>query len=334
MVISKSQTTRPAVSRANREWWVFAFNLPAQPAYGRVKIWRRLQDVGAASFKNAFYILPALDELLEDFEWTLREVRAAGGDGVIFRATVLQGMSHEELIALFDSARSEQYRELADAIATFNAQCERKRTRPTPGEVVGALARFRNRLGAIEAIDFIQADGREQAHALLRDLESHAAQPASPKEALPMSATRLDELQGRTWVTRANVHVDRMASAWLIRRWIDPEARFKFVSERQYRAAANELRFDMYEAEFTHDAERCTFEVLVATLGREDEALQAIGENVHDLELKDQKFGREEAAGIQQLLAGIVAGNAHDEARLERAFILFDDLYGSFAQDR
>ena len=149
-----------------------------------------------------------------------------------------------------------------------------------------------------------------------------------------MSATRLDELQGRTWVTRANVHVDRMASAWLIRRWIDPEARFKFVSERQYRAAANELRFDMYEAEFTHDAERCTFEVLVATLGREDEALQAIGEIVHDLDLKDQKFGREEAAGIQQLLAGIVAGNAHDEARLERAFILFDDLYGSFAQDR
>lgn len=313
---------------------MFAFNLPAQPAYGRVKIWRRLQDIGAAAFKNAFYILPASDELLEDFEWTLREVRNAGGDGVIFRATVLQGMSHEELIALFDSTRGEQYRELAEAIATLNAQCERKRTRPTPGEVVGALARFRTRLSAIEAIDFFQADGREQAHAQLRDLQSHTAEPALPKEAPEMNTARLDELQGRTWVTRANVHVDRMASAWLIRRWIDAEAKFKFVSDRQYRAAANELRFDMYEAEFTHDAERCTFEVLAVRLGREDEALAAIGEIVHDLDLKDQKFGREEAAGIQQLLAGIVTANARDEARLERAFILFDDLYSSFTQDR
>ena len=310
---------------------MLAFTLPAEAAYVRVKIWRRLQDIGAASFKNAFYLLPAIDDVLEDFEWTLREVRTAGGDGVIFRAAVLQGMTQEELIALFDSARGEQYRELAEAVATFNAQFERKRARPALGEAAASLARFRRRLIAIEAIDFFQADGREQVHAQLRELDSHVETPGVSKEVPPMNAPALDDLQGRTWVTRVNVHVDRMASAWLIRRWIDPEARFKFVSDRQYRAGKNELRFDMYEAEFTHDAERCTFEVLAARLGREDAALDAIGEIVHDLDLKDQKYGREEAAGIQQLLAGIVAGNADDEARLERAFILFDDLYGSFA---
>jgi hypothetical protein len=145
-----------------------------------------------------------------------------------------------------------------------------------------------------------------------------------------MSTVRLEELQGRVWVTRANVHVDRMASAWLIRRWIDPQAKFKFVSDRHYRPGDNELRFDMYEAEFTHDANRCTFEVLAARLGRDDAALEAIGEIVHDLDLKDQKFGREAAAGVQQLLAGIVAANAEDETRLERAGALFDDLYSSF----
>lgn len=327
-------STQKAKTHDGQAWCLFAFNLPAQPAYGRVKIWRRLQDVGAASFKNAFYLLPAGEEALEDFEWILRDVRQAGGDGVIFTATAVQGMPNEELVALFDAARTEQYQELAEAIAQFNGQLERKRARPTQGEAAAALTRFRDRLTAIEAIDYFQADGREQVHALLRDLEPHAAPPAQPKEGPAMNVASLDQLRGRTWVTRANVHVDRMASAWLIRRWIDPQARFKFVTDRHYRAATDELRFDMYEAEFTHDADRCTFEVLAARLGRADGALSAIGEIVHDLDLKDQKFGREEAAGVQQLLTGIVARYPQDEERLERACALFDDLYGSFTRER
>ncbi len=327
-------TERVTTAADERTWCLFAFNLPAQPAYARVKIWRRLQDVGAASFKNAFYLLPAGEGALEDFEWILRDVRQAGGDGVIFTATAVQGMSNDELVALFDAARTEQYRELAEAIAQFNSQFERKRARPTQGEAAAALARFRDRLMAIEAIDFFQADGREQVHALLRGLEPHAAPPARIKEVSGMNVEDLEHLRGRTWVTRANVHVDRMASAWLIRRWIDPEARFKFVTDRHYRAGSNELRFDMYEAEFTHEGDRCTFEVLAARLGRDDRALAAIGEIVHDLDLKDQKYGREEAAGVQQLLAGIVARCAQDEERLERAYVLFDDLYGSFNRER
>jgi hypothetical protein len=327
--------TRLATAGDERSWCLFAFNLPAQPAYGRVKIWRRLQDVGAASFKNAFYLLPGGEAALEDFEWILRDVRQAGGDGVIFTATAVQGMSSDELVALFDAARAEQYRELAESIAQFTAQFERKRARPTQGEGAATLARFRDRLTAIEAIDFFQADGREQVHALLRALEPHAAPPAqTDKEVSAMNVENLDQLRGRTWVTRANVHVDRMASAWLIRRWIDSEARFKFVTDRHYRAGSNELRFDMYEAEFTHDGDRCTFEVLAARLGRDDRALATIGEIVHDLDLKDQKFGREEAAGVQQLLAGIVARCAQDEERLERAYVLFDDLYSSFNGER
>ena len=330
-----SETLEQSVPANNdRAWCLFAFNLPAQPAYGRVKIWRRLQDVGAASFKNAFYLLPRSDAALEDFEWILRDVRQAGGDGVIFTANAVQGMSNEELVALFDAARTEQYRELAEAIAQLNAQFERKRARPTPAEAAAALARFRDRLITIEAIDHFQADGREQVHALLRELEPHAAPPLEAREVSGMNVEGMDQLHGRTWVTRANVHVDRMASAWLIRRWIDPQARFKFVTDRHYRAGDNELRFDMYEAEFTHDADRCTFEVLAARLGRDDRALAAIGEIVHDLDLKDQKFGREEAAGVQQLLAGIVARYPQDEERLERAYALFEDLYGSFARDR
>jgi hypothetical protein len=324
----------PAREAGNQEWWVLAFNLPAQPAYGRVKVWRRLQDVGAVAFKNALYLLPHTDDALEDFEWILRDVREAGGDGLILDGRVVQGLSREELIRLFDDSREQQYRELAEAIATYSVQFDRKRARPTTGEAAANLARFRARLATNVAIDFFQANGRAQVEALLRELEPHAAGPVLPSEVPAVNTAGIAILKGRTWVTRSNVHVDRMASAWLVRRWIDPDARFKFVADRQYRPAAEEVRFDMYEGEFTHDSERCTFEVLVARLGGGDAALAAIAEIVHDLDLKDQKYGRDETAGIQQVLSGIVANHTNDEDRLTRASALFDDLYHSFLRRR
>jgi hypothetical protein len=313
-----------------RRWWVLAFQLPAQPAYARVKIWRRLQAVGAASFKNALYLMPATDEALEDFEWTLREVRDAGGEGLILDARAVQGFTDDEIIAIFDAAREEQYRAIAEEIRGFTARFERKRDPPSAEETATQHARFLGRISAVEAIDFFQANGREQVRAVLRELEPRnisvdmlGAEPA-------MQTKKLDSLKGRTWVTRANVHVDRMASAWLIRRWVDPEAKFKLVADRNYRPEALEIRFDMYQAEFTHEGDQCTFEVLLNRLELKDAALAAIAEIIHDLDLKDQKFGRKETAGVQQLLAGIVGSQPSDDARIERATNLFDDLYHSF----
>lgn len=143
-------------------------------------------------------------------------------------------------------------------------------------------------------------------------------------------AAELDGLAGRVWVTRRGVRVDRIASAWLIRRWIDADARFKFVAGTGYEPGNGEVRFDMFEAEFTHDGERCTFEVLAALAQPKDSALREIAEIVHDLDLKDAKFGRPETAGIANLINGIVAGSDDDEARLRRGAQLFDDLYRSF----
>jgi hypothetical protein len=147
---------------------------------------------------------------------------------------------------------------------------------------------------------------------------SHAAGPVMPVEAA----------QGRTWVTRTGIKVDRMASAWLIRRFIDPKAKFKFVPAN-YRPQERELRFDMSEAEFTHEGDQCTFEVLIRRFGLEDPGLRHLAEIVHDIDLKDAKFGREEAAGIGQLVAGIAAAHAGDEERLARGAALFEDLYAA-----
>jgi hypothetical protein len=141
-------------------------------------------------------------------------------------------------------------------------------------------------------------------------------------------------LKGRVWVTRAHVKVDRMASAWLIRRWIDPEARFKFTSERAYRPAETEVRFDMFDGEFTHEGDRCTFEVLASRLDRPDPALRKIAEIVHDLDLKESRYEHEETAGVGALLAGIAAAEEDDARRLERSARVFDDLYAAFARAR
>jgi hypothetical protein len=138
----------------------------------------------------------------------------------------------------------------------------------------------------------------------------------------------------RTWVTRKGIHVDRMASAWLIRRWIDPEAQFKFVPAKGYQPARGELRFDMFEADFTHEGDRCTFEVLIERFALSDPALHPIAEIVHNIDLKDARFERPEAAGIDRLVAGIAMAHKDDGARLERGVAVFDDLYEYFKRKR
>jgi hypothetical protein len=161
---------------------------------------------------------------------------------------------------------------------------------------------------------------------MVSDLERRAR---APRAALPRT-TRREELRGRTWVTRKGVHIDRIASAWLIRHFVDPEAQFKFVPARGYRPERGEVRFDMFEAEFTHDGDRCTFEVLLTRLGLDDPALGPIAEIVHDVDLKDGKFGRDEVAGIESLIAGLALAHRDDRERLAHGAAVFDGLYEYF----
>lgn len=143
--------------------------------------------------------------------------------------------------------------------------------------------------------------------------------------------TTIPSASGNTWVTRANVYVDRIASAWLIRRFIDPAATFRFVPARRFRPAAGEVRFDMFDGEYTHEGDRCTFEVLLERFNlTRDRALRAIADIVHDIDLKDEQFKRPETAGVARLLDALVASTPDDPARLERGAQLFGDLYASF----
>jgi len=171
---------------------------------------------------------------------------------------------------------------------------------------------------------FIDGITDEEIEAMLHS-EDHVAD----REA--RSTTRPDQIQpGRTWVTRTGVKIDRISSSWLIRRFIDPEARFRFVPARGYDPAPGELRFDMYEAEYAHEADRCTFQTLLVRFALRDPALRAIGEIVHDIDCKDEQFNRPETAGIASLIRGIVQSTDDDATRIERGSSMLDDLYAAF----
>ena len=307
-------------------WLLLVHQLPPKPSYLRVKIWRRLQALGAVSLKNSVYVLPDGEQTREDLEWVLREIERGGGEGVICEARVVDGMSDDEVRSIFDAARDADYAEVADELRKIAARLKRASRSPSPDGKQRA-ATLRRRLAEIGAIDFFGATGRLTAEALLVELEAALAEPPPPET--PAVADP-QTLAGKTWVTRSGVHIDRIACAWLIRRFIDPAARFKFVGAKDYAAAPGELRFDMFKAEFTHEGDRCSFEVLVDRAGLDDPALRAIGEIVHDIDLKDAKFGREQTAGIAHVIAGVCTTQEADLARIERGSAVLDDTYEFF----
>ncbi len=327
--------TDPEAVETSPRWLLLIHQLPAKPAYVRVKLWRRLAEIGAVAIKNAVHALPAGEQSQEDFEWLLREVTAAGGEALICEARFIDGLSDPEVRALFEQARDADYDELAKEIRPLAEQLNAG-TLQALGDPVGQQAqvkRWRKRLEEIVAIDFFGANGREPVEGLLVDLENRLREPE--RDAASAAANpEVGSLSGHVWVTRRGVHIDRIACAWLIRRFIDPNASFRFVAGRGYRPEPGELRFDMFEAEFTHEGDRCSMETFLVRLGIADRALQAIAEIVHDIDMKDAKFGREEAVGISRLIAGIALASKDDSERIERGGAVFDDLYAYFRKKR
>jgi len=301
-------------------WLLLIHQLPPKPNYLRVKIARHMQRIGAVAIKNTVYVLPAADNSLEDFQWALREIRDGGGEANLFEARVLEGLSDAEVQQLFKAARDADYAGIvAEAKELLKAFSRKKRD---VAQISGDLQRLRKRMSDIRARDFFGAPQGHVAVGLLDDIGQRlAGSPPAPRE--PEAET----FKGRTWITRAGVHVDRMASAWLIKRFIDSDAVFKFVPARGYTPAAGEVRFDMFDAEFTHEGDRCTFEVLIDRLRLHHRALRAIAEVVHDIDLKDAKFDRPETEGIAVLVDSIAMAHHDDAARIERASQALDDLY-------
>jgi hypothetical protein len=317
-------------------WLLLFHQIPPRPSYVRVKIWRRLQALGAVPVKNSVYALPRSERAFEDFQWVLRAITAERGDGSVCEARFVDGLTDAQIEALFVKARDADYAAIAgDARALAKKLGARVLGPKALAGLEAAAARLSRRLAETIAIDFCDASGRQATEGLVSELGRILAARKKPKETSSRaSGARSEPVRGATWVTRVGVHIDRIASAWLIRRSIDPAARFKFVPAKGYVPEPGELRFDMFEAEYTHEGDLCTFEVLLRRFRVDDPALAAIGEIVHDIDLKDGKFGRPETIGVHHAVDGIAMSTRVDEARIAQASPLFEGLHAYFGPKR
>src|SRR5882724_1442854 len=320
----------PSASR----WLLLIHQLPPSPAYLRVKTARQLQKIGAVAVKNSVYVLPNTESANESFAWLSKEIASGGGEATLCESSFVGGTSNEAVEALFHAARGKDYQELANEIRAASKPLGKAariiEARRTVAE--SALARFRRRLGEIVELDFFGGPGREATTSLLANMEERLRQPASaapmPKDTAPR------RVKGAVWVTRKGVHVDRIASAWLIKRFIDHDAKLKFVPSKGYAPQDGELRFDMFEAEYTHEGDSCTFEVLTRRFQISDAAVSAIAEVIHDIDVHDGKFGRAETPGVERLINGIALTQPDDEARIALGSKLFDALYEAWRRKR
>ncbi|MGH7702181.1 MAG: chromate resistance protein ChrB domain-containing protein, partial [Gemmatimonadales bacterium] len=272
---------------------------------------------------------------MEDFQWLLREIVKEGGEATLCEAAFLEGIDNTELRQLFQAERDVEYAELARVAGSHTASLEAgaSLTDERRTQLEGEFGRLKRRLDEVVAVDFFNAPARGAAERAVQEIEVRLREPPPAGPERPSEGTT-DSMRGRTWVTRQGVKVDRIASAWLIRRFIDPQARFKFVPPEKYRPEAGEVRFDMFEAEFTHEGDHCSFETLLERFRLRDRALRAIGEIVHDIDCKDSRFGRDETAGIAALIDGLAHAHDDDTVRLERGSVLMDGLYSSFNRKR
>jgi len=321
----------------NQDWILLVHLLPPHPTNLRVRIWRKLQQLGAVSIKNSVYVLPFNDKTHEDFQWLKQEIESAGGEATVFRAGAVEGATDKEIVNLFRKARDEDYaRVAAELDGLAGALREQKRGgHLSPGRLANyetELGKLHAELERIVANDFFGARGRtaalaayERCQKAVRSTQNHQA-PGAKAGSSGRATFDLSQYQGRRWVTRRNLHIDRLASLWLIKRFIDRRARFFFVADGE--EVEGGIRFDMFGAELTHQGEDCTFETMLKRFGLVDDAgLRGVAEIVHDIDLKDHKFNRLEAAGLDAVVTGLAALLKDDRKLAQQCGAVFDGLY-------
>jgi hypothetical protein len=310
----------------NGRWLLLAHQLPTRKSNARVKTWRRLQQIGAVHSRNSVYVLPNTDQCREDFEWLRSEIVALGGEATVFSADALSPGGGEEIVATFQRAREVDYRDLKREADKLLKLAHRSAKREGGPRSAGAawersVRTLRERFTAIERADFFNASTREAAAASIAALEQlgSGASRRSSRVAPELSAA---DFRNKRWVTRPRPGVDRMASAWLIRRFIDPHATFAFVDE----PGATDVAFDMFKGDFSHHGPLCTFEVLAKRFALSDPVVQRIGEIVHDLDMRDTKYGSPDAPAIGRMVEGLRQLHADDHALLQHGIEMFEAL--------
>ncbi len=290
-------------------WLLLVFSLGRRSASLRVSVWRKLQSYGVVPLGNSGYLLPASADNRERFEWLAQTIRTGGGEASVAEVNAIDNCPTAQLKERFREARSRDYQELLQELRAAPRSARRGATR---------LTRLRHRFQNIVAIDFFGSPLRDQVERLLKE-------PSPPSPNGETASRR--EYQKKVWVTRPRPGVDRVTSAWLIRKFIDPKARFAFAPEAEKPSGA--VPFDMYEGGFGHRGEDCTFETLIKAFRIRDKRLAVMAQMVHDADLFDEKFGRKEGFGIDAVMKGWARQGFRDSELLARGMQLAEGLYAS-----
>jgi hypothetical protein len=307
-------------------WLLLAHQLPTRSSNARVKTWRRLQQIGAVATRNSVYVLPNTEPCREDFEWLRSEIVALGGGATVFAADALNADGADDIEAAFRKARDADYRHLTRDAERLTAQARVKGKKAATAEAVArGMNELRERLNRIRSIDFFHAPAGDAASDAVAALEQRLAGSTPDRKERRVRISSKDFLN-RRWVTRPRPGVDRMASAWLIRRYIDPKAAFGFVD----RPTGSEIPFDMYTGDFSHQGERCTFEVLVRAFDIADATVSRLAQIVHDLDMKENRYDMPEAPAVSRMVDGLRQLHADDATLLEQGMAMFEALARSF----
>jgi hypothetical protein len=303
------------MKRADLEvsWLVLVFSLPAKSASQRVDVWRRLRRSGAIALPGGGHLLPRTAANEERLQWLATAIRKHKGDASIIRAEAIGDLPAPEVVKLFNGARAAEYDALGEEV---------KKLLGTRGETPrGQLPRLRRRLQDIVERDFFGCPARGRVEALVSRLEP---KPVTKKAGT--SKHRRADFEGRTWITRPRPGIDRVGSAWLIRRFIDAKARFTFADDPK--ASPGAVPFDMFTRDgFGHEGDACTFETLVKAFGITDARVARLAQAIHDADLEDEKFGRGEAIGIARVLAGWNEQGLSDDELLRRGVDMIEGIY-------
>jgi hypothetical protein len=305
--------------RDETPWLLLVFSLPAGRASQRVEVWRKLQRFGAIALGNSGYLLPNQPANRERFEWLATAIRNYRGDASVVEVRAIDNLSHPQLVGKFRESSTRSYQALLRDLQRISAS-------PAARRSAAKINRLRQRFQEIAAIDFFGSSLRGRVETLMDRAQT---EKAVPSPAAPLSPQDRKTYRGRTWVTRPRPHVDRVHSAWLIRRYVDPKAKFAFAKEGQVPRGG--VPFDMYQGGFGHRGEDCTFETLVKQFGIRDRRVRVMAQIVHDADLSDEKFGRTEGLGINQVLRGWDRQGLSDRELLKRGMILVEGLYQSLA---
>jgi hypothetical protein len=298
-------------------WLLLVFTLPAKRASQRVEVWRKLQRCGVVALGNSGYLLPNSPGNQERFEWLAAAIRHYGGNASVVEVQAIDNLSRSQLIGRFAEARAREYREIIKDLAKLAPLLQRKR-------LGRQLNRLRSRFQEVVSIDFFPGPPRAHVEKLIKRAENNVSRiPSAPAP----RKLRLRDYQGKIWITRPRPGIDRCASAWLIRRFIDLKARFGFAKEG--RVPPQAIAFDMYHGGFGHRGDDCTFETLRKEFRVRHPKTAIIGQMIHDADLFDEKFGRQEGFGIDEVLKGWARRGISDRELLDRGIDLIEGLYES-----